>query len=309
MNWTKYLPCLLILGMGSGCSSEVKHPGENQDLCLTDSLLKIVSVDTVHLHDVADELTLNGRVTFNQEQVAHVYPMFGGTVTELRAEVGDYVRKGDILAILRSGEVADYERQMKEAEQQVIIARRNVNATRDMFDSGLASDKDVLQARQELINAEAEENRIKEIFSINNFSGRSFYEVKSPVSGFIVEKSVSRNMQLRPDQGEEIFTVSGLEHVWVMADVYESDNLAKTINEAKTLGIKTYATSPDFNAKKITQVDFSSPSLCVIGNEANGVSDEVFAVCDEKITIPMLGRAESLNANVAAAITMWEMLR
>ena len=55
MNWTKYLPCLLILGMGSGCSSEVKHPGENQDLCLTDSLLKIVSVDTVHLHDVADE--------------------------------------------------------------------------------------------------------------------------------------------------------------------------------------------------------------------------------------------------------------
>lgn len=177
---------------------------------------------TVHLHDVADELTLNGRVTFNQEQVAHVYPMFGGTVTELRAEVGDYVRKGDILAILRSGEVADYERQMKEAEQQVIIARRNVNATRDMFDSGLASDKDVLQARQELINAEAEEDRIKEIFSINNFSGRSFYEVKSPVSGFIVEKRVSRNMQLRPDQGEEIFTVSGLEHVWVMADVYES---------------------------------------------------------------------------------------
>ena len=62
MNWTKYLPCLLILGMGSGCSSEVKHPGENQDLCLTDSLLKIVSIDTVHLHDVADELTLNGRV-------------------------------------------------------------------------------------------------------------------------------------------------------------------------------------------------------------------------------------------------------
>lgn len=239
MNWTKYLPCLLILGMGSGCSSEVKHPGENQDLCLTDSLLKIVSVDTVHLHDVADELTLNGRVTFNQEQVAHVYPMFGGTVTELRAEVGDYVRKGDILAILRSGEVADYERQMKEAEQQVIIARRNVNATRDMFDSGLASDKDVLQARQELINAEAEEDRIKEIFSINNFSGRSFYEVKSPVSGFIVEKSVSRNMQLRPDQGEEIFTVSGLEHVWVMADVYESD--ISKVAEGASVHITTLA--------------------------------------------------------------------
>ena len=44
-----------------------------------------------------DELTLNGRVTFNENQVAHVYPMFGGTVTELKAEIGDFVRKGDVL--------------------------------------------------------------------------------------------------------------------------------------------------------------------------------------------------------------------
>ena len=70
-------------GYGEWLLIRSEAPGENQDLCLTDSLLKIVSVDTVHLHDVADELTLNGRVTFNQEQVAHVYPMFGGTVTEL----------------------------------------------------------------------------------------------------------------------------------------------------------------------------------------------------------------------------------
>ena len=48
--------------------------------------------------------------------------------------------------------------------------------------------------------------------------------------------------------------------------------------------------------------------VSVIGNEANGVSDEVFALCD-KVTIPMLGRAESLNASMAAAITMWEMMR
>lgn len=222
MNWTKYFPCILILGLG-GCSSKMKQSEVHTNLCLTDSLLKIVSVDTVRLHDVTDELVLNGRVTFNQEQVAHIYPMFGGTVAELHAEVGDYVRKGDILAVIRSGEVADYEKQMKEANQQVIIARRNMDATQDMFDSGLASDKDVLQVRQELANAEAEENRIKEIFSINHFSGRSFYEIKSPVSGFIVDKKVSKDMQLRSDQSEEIFTVSGLENVWVMADVYESD--------------------------------------------------------------------------------------
>ena len=98
-----------------------------------------------------------------------MYPMFGGTVTELRAEIGDFVHKGEVLAVIRSGEVADYEKQLKEAEQQLLLARRNMDATQDMYTSGMASDKDVLQAKQELASAEAEERRIKEIFSIYHF--------------------------------------------------------------------------------------------------------------------------------------------
>ena len=137
-------------------------------------MLRIVSVDTVHVQEVIDELTLNGRVTFNENQVAHVYPMFGGTVTELKAEIGDFVRKGDVLAVIRSGEVADYEKQLKEAEQQLLLARRNMDATQDMYASGMASDKDVLQAKQELTSAEAEERRIKDVFSIYNFSGNAY---------------------------------------------------------------------------------------------------------------------------------------
>ncbi len=46
-----------------------------------------------------------------------------------------------------------------------------------------------------------------------------------------------------------------------------------------------------------------------IGNEGRGVSAETLAACDQKIIIPMDGRAESLNAGVAAAILMWEMAR
>lgn len=46
----------------------------------------------------------------------------------------------------------------------------------------------------------------------------------------------------------------------------------------------------------------------MIGNEANGVSKEVKLCCDERITIKMTGRAESLNAGAAASIIMWEMV-
>ena len=145
MNWNKFLPCILLTTVLGACSGKGEQPNvEPTALCLTDSLLRIVSVDTVHVQEVIDELTLNGRVTFNENQVAHVYPMFGGTVTELKAEIGDYVRKGDVLAVIRSGEVADYEKQLKEAEQQLLLARRNMDATQDMYNSGMASDKDCL---------------------------------------------------------------------------------------------------------------------------------------------------------------------
>ena len=160
MNWNKFLPCILFGSLLGACSGKGEQPKvEPTTLCLTDSLLRIVSVDTVHVREVVDELTLNGRVTFNQDQVANVYPMFGGNVTELRAEIGDFVHKGEVLAVIRSGEVADYEKQLKEAEQQLLLARRNMDATQDMYTSGMASDKDVLQAKQELASAEAEESK------------------------------------------------------------------------------------------------------------------------------------------------------
>ena len=70
MNWNKFLPCILLTTVLGACSGKGEQPNvEPTALCLTDSLLRIVSVDTVHVQEVIDELTLNGRVTFNENQV------------------------------------------------------------------------------------------------------------------------------------------------------------------------------------------------------------------------------------------------
>ena len=119
--------------------------------------VEVLSVDTVRYRPVADELTLTGRVAFNPEKVAQVYPIFGGTVVEVRAEIGDYVRRGDVLAVIRSGEVAEYEKQRKEAQHRLALAHRNLHSVQDMAASGMASEKDVMQARKEVGEAEAGE--------------------------------------------------------------------------------------------------------------------------------------------------------
>lgn len=90
--------------------------------------------------------------------------------------------------------------------------------------------------------------------------------------------------------------------------VIDCESLPETLGSLKG-EYKIYATVPASDAVPITSLDFSAKTVCVIGNEANGVSEEVRALSDALVTIPMRGNAESLNASVAAAITMWEMLR
>ncbi len=88
-----------------------------------------------------------------------------------------------------------------------------------------------------------------------------------------------------------------------------SSNLCADIEKAKEKGFAVYAAVPDSSAKDITTVNFPDSSIMIIGNEGNGISKEVQDAASCLVTINMRGRAESLNASVAGAIAMWEMLR
>ena len=70
-----------------------------------------------------------------------------------------------------------------------------------------------------------------------------------------------------------------------------------------------YGAVPDKNAVDIRKVDFSKKSIVLVGNEGNGLKEETIKKCKEKLTIPMKGKSESLNAAVAASIAMWEMVK
>ena len=78
---------------------------------------------------------------------------------------------------------------------------------------------------------------------------------------------------------------------------------------AKHPSLNTYAAVVDKDAEKVNETAFEAPCAVVIGNEGNGIRPEICAACDHKITIPMDGKAESLNASAAAAILIWEMVK
>ena len=83
-------------------------------------------------------------------------------------------------------------------------------------------------------------------------------------------------------------------------------NLIDTINLLKKNNVKIYGTSLK-SAISVTTVDKNFKLAFVLGNEANGVSEEVLNVCDQNIIIPLDNNVESLNVGIAGAILMWEL--
>lgn len=91
--------------------------------------------------------------------------------------------------------------------------------------------------------------------------------------------------------------------------IFTCENAVDVLTDLSSKGLVTLASTPDSSALPITEVPMDGGVVCVVGNEGNGVTDETMSACKHRVTIPMLGRAESLNASTAAAILIWEMVR
>ncbi len=207
----------------TGCTQKQDHVAANSaKFCIPDSLMNKITFDTVAYERVSNEFNLIGKITYNQDKVVKLYPMVSGNVLDVKVSLGDFVEKGETLAIVRSGEITGAENDIVSARSNLAVAEKNLAATEDMYKSGIASEREYSAAQNEVEKAKSELNKAKTILSI--YGGKqSDYIVKSPISGCIVEKFVNPGMQIRPDNTTNLFTISDLRKIWVLANVYETD--------------------------------------------------------------------------------------
>ena len=86
------------------------------------------------------------------------------------------------------------------------------------------------------------------------------------------------------------------------------DDIMGKVDELKKSGVKVYAAALG-GTRNYSEPDYTRPSAFAIGNEGNGLTDEMINAADERIKIPMLGKVESLNVANAAGILMYEAFR
>ena len=106
--------------------------------------------------------------------------------------------------------------------------------------------------------------------------------------------------------GVNLKSASGSNH-WVNLHIHHS--VPNVISELKQSGFTIYAANGSAKAIDYRKVDYTKPSVIVLGAELDGISPETLDAVDDEIKIPMQGMVESLNVSVANAVILFEAQR
>ncbi|NMH27941.1 efflux RND transporter periplasmic adaptor subunit [Flavobacterium silvaticum] len=214
---------LLTIGVVFSACHKKQDTQLSQTFVLSDKMLGTTKTVEAKLLPLKNEDTFYGKITSDNNKTIEVYPVVGGSVTKVYVELGDYVKKNQLLATIKSTDVASFEQQLEDAKNDVIVTRNNYKVAQELFEGKLNSERDVVQAKSEYEKAKSQLQRVEENYNIYHIKSGSIYEVRSPLNGFITEKKINENMLLRGDRTDNIFDIAEINEVWAIAHVNEGD--------------------------------------------------------------------------------------
>ena len=201
-------------------------PAVKEQVCITDSLAKIIRIDSAFTDRVDDELKLSGEINFDDNKVVKLFPFSSGRVMDVKVSLGDKVSKGQALATIKSADVAGNYSDLSTAGNDLSIAKRAMDNQESLYKNGIASEREYLEAKENYNKALAASNKLKEQIAINgggHTTDNGTYTITSPISGYVVEKKINQGGFIRNDNTDNMFTIGDIKDVWVWANVYETD--------------------------------------------------------------------------------------
>lgn len=172
-------------------------------------------------------LVANGTITYDANHVSMVAPRAEGRVTSVRADLGQSVEQGSVLAILESSDVGQSRGDAERAAATLEVARQTYEREKSLYEQQVASQKEMLEAQAAYRSAQADYNaaraRMRALGATGGGSATAggSYALVAPVAGTVVERNAMPGQIAGPETN--LFTVADLRYVWINVDVYESD--------------------------------------------------------------------------------------
>ncbi len=228
-----------------------------------------IEVDIAGSEEFEVHLSVPGEIVINTDRMVHIVSRVPGIVQEVKKNLGDPVKKGEVMAVIESRDLADTKATYLAAIERFGLAKSTFEREEKLWKQRISSEQEYLNAKQALVESQIELRSSKQKLIATGFTNEylskladepdSFltrFIVIAPFEGTIIQKHITLGEVIKDDT--EIFIVADLRTVWVDLQVHQKD--MGLIKKGQTVIISAHSSVP----------------------ETKGVIDYVGPVIDEK---------------------------
>jgi cobalt-zinc-cadmium efflux system membrane fusion protein len=196
---------------------------------------------TVSQYLAASKLVVTGVVNPDITRTVPVVTLASGRVVDIRARLGDTVKKGQVLLRIRSDDVSGGYDAYRKAVTDELLARKQLDRAKDLFAHGAIAEQD-LEATQDTeddarVTLDTSTEHLRLLGNDPDHIG-GMVDLNAPISGVITDQEVVNGSTVQSYSANP-FTISDLSYVWVVCEVYEND--VSTVRNGDTAEIRLNA--------------------------------------------------------------------
>jgi membrane fusion protein, heavy metal efflux system len=236
----------------AGVSTTEANSSSPNVLQLPEGVEDRIRTAEVTLEPAQSGLTLSGKVAYGEDRYSRISSALQGRVLRVHVKLGDRVKMRDVLATIESPEIASAYSEFVKEHSDLSYAKRAFELARDLYAIKALAQKDLKQAENDFIKAQAEYRRAGERLlalqvppeelkkPIEQQTITSQYQIRSPIAGTVVERMITPGQSVGGDANQVLFVVAELTQVQVVADVYEKDLGLFKVGQSATVIVEAY---------------------------------------------------------------------
>jgi len=194
-------------------------------------------------YNAVPALNVTGVVQPDIARAVPVISLAAGRVVEVKARLGDVVKKGQLMLRVQSNDVSGAYQAFRKAENYELLARQQLQRAQILYDKGAIAKSALEQAEDVANDAKADLDAATEqlrLLGIDKDHPSGVVDVRAPISGVITDQQVTNAAGVQGLSGPNPFTISDLSYVWIICDVYENDLDAVHVDEYADIRLNAF---------------------------------------------------------------------
>ena len=246
---------LLITGCKKSQSLGTSQIAQDPNLVVAnESLLAQVKVSEVAHSDVSDILRVAGQIDFDEQALTRIGASVTGRVTQINAQLGQEVKRGDTLALINSSELSSSQLAYLKARSEKEFHRRTVERAKTLFQADVISAAELQRRESEYEVASAQTRAAQDQLRVLGVNLKALEDlaktgaidsvasVMATIKGVVVERRVTTGQVVQP--ADVLFTVADLSRVWAVAQVPEQQVAQVKVGQSVRIDVPALQNEP-----------------------------------------------------------------